>query len=451
MAVLDGITPAWGQYNPASLGWDSNDIVPYSYKGTPFPAGVQQITVPLWDALLDQIVPLIPGGLQNPGCWGYNPDSRTVGGTPSYHTVGCALDVNAPSNPFLPGGGSAPHTIPDQAAEIALSLGMEWGGDWTVPVDYMHFEIHLTPAQVQTVAQRLREARVIARGLDYSARRIPGTAIRDAGFGFVMRYLWFPGQQHAYLTREEAADLLASGIAIGPIFESGGNRALAGRAAGRADGQLVLEQLAVVGAPTDQCVYFTVDFDTTQAQYGAIREYFIGAQEAIGPGRVCGYGEYEVLKHLLDDGLIVYGWQTNAWSGGQTDPRIAIWQDAIPANNVRVAGVACDPNTLYGPAGLWGGQQISTGGGLVANISDADAAGLVRDSRDTNLSLVPAWEETGLNAGQILAELYKRPAAGVDQAALDAAVAKAVATATKGLVADVIKGVADQLAARLKD
>jgi hypothetical protein len=68
--------------------------------------------------------------------------------------------VNAPANPYYAGGGNHPHAIPDTANALARSLGMEWGGGWSTPKDYMHFEIHLTPAQVHTVAGRLSGAPV---------------------------------------------------------------------------------------------------------------------------------------------------------------------------------------------------------------------------------------------------------------------------------------------------
>jgi hypothetical protein len=156
--VLSGITPAFGNYNVAGLGWPVGNpsvIVPYSYKGIPFPAGVHRATVPLWNALLDGLTGPLGVQLMNPGCWGYNDRSITGGGSPSFHAAGLALDVNAPSNPYYASGGNHPHTIPDAANALARSLGMEWGGGWTSPVDYMHFEIHLTPAQVQIVAGRL--------------------------------------------------------------------------------------------------------------------------------------------------------------------------------------------------------------------------------------------------------------------------------------------------------
>lgn len=161
MDVLTGITPAFNNYNVKSLGWpvgNASVIVPYSYKGTPFPGGVHRDTVPLWNALLDELTGRLGVKLMNPGCWGYNNRSIRSGGTPSFHSAGLALDVSAPANPYLASGGSAKHSIPDAAAGVARSLGMEWGGAWTSPKDYQHFEIHLTPAQVKTVAARLSVA-----------------------------------------------------------------------------------------------------------------------------------------------------------------------------------------------------------------------------------------------------------------------------------------------------
>lgn len=198
-------------------------------------------------------------------------------------------------------------------------------------------------------------------GLDYSAGRIPGTAIRDAGYKFVMRYLWFPGQQHAYLNPEEARDLRAAGVAIGPIFESTAERAAQGYAAGAADAHTAAEQLADVGAPADQAIYFTVDFDAPEGVQGAINDYFRGAASVVGVDRVGCYSGFFPLARLLNGGLTRYGWQTLGWSGGNREPRAALFQNG---NVTSVAGVKCDINELTGPAGLWG--DTSTGGGGVS-------------------------------------------------------------------------------------
>ncbi|RJQ77399.1 DUF1906 domain-containing protein [Pseudonocardiaceae bacterium YIM PH 21723] len=195
---------------------------------------------------------------------------------------------------------------------------------------------------------------VTTLGLDYSAGRIAGAAIRDAGYSYVMRYLWFPGQGHAYLTADEAQDLLGAGVAIGPIFESTADRAAQGWDAGVADANTAAGQLNTVGAPGDQVVYFAVDFDASEGQQGAINDYFRGAASVLGAGRVAAYGGYWPISRLFDAGLIAYGWQTAAWSGGNVDNRISLFQRIGTSN---VAGIDCDINELYKPAGLWGGED----------------------------------------------------------------------------------------------
>jgi len=196
--------------------------------------------------------------------------------------------------------------------------------------------------------------------LDYSAGRIPGEALVDAGVTAVMRYLWFPGQQHAYLTDTEAADLRAHGIGIGPIFESTANRAAEGFDAGVADAHTAVNQLDVVGAPADQVVYFTIDFDAAEEQQDEINAYFRGVASIVGVDRIGCYGGFYPLSRVLNAALSKYGWQTLGWSGGNKEARAALYQNG---ERMSVAGVDCDINELTGPAGLWGGE----GGGVSAD------------------------------------------------------------------------------------
>ena len=194
-------------------------------------------------------------------------------------------------------------------------------------------------------------------GLDYSAGRIPGAAIRDAGYGFVMRYLWFPGQQHAFLTADEALDLRAAGIAIGPIFESTASRAAQGWDAGVADANTAVEQLEAVGAPTDQVIYFTIDFDAAEDVQGAINDYFRGAASVVGVDRVGCYGGFWPLSRVFNRRLTRYGWQTLGWSGGNREQRAALYQNG---KRTSIAEIDCDVNELTGPAGLWGQEGGET-------------------------------------------------------------------------------------------
>jgi hypothetical protein len=129
-------------YDPASFGWSPDaDLVPFSYGGVSC-GSVSRYAAPLFRAVLGRVVPRLPGGRLHT-CSGYAHRNIRGGTTLSFHAYGLAIDVDAESNPFRPGGGYAPHTIPDDAGRLAGPLGVVWGGDWTAPIDYMHFEVHV--------------------------------------------------------------------------------------------------------------------------------------------------------------------------------------------------------------------------------------------------------------------------------------------------------------------
>jgi hypothetical protein len=75
--------------------------------------------------------------------WSYI--NRAVRGekTKSNHAFGLAIDVNALTNP-LGGTGDMPANV---VAEWEREGGV-WGGSWSRP-DLMHFETHLTPAEIK--------------------------------------------------------------------------------------------------------------------------------------------------------------------------------------------------------------------------------------------------------------------------------------------------------------
>jgi hypothetical protein len=133
--------------DPSSFGWvRASNIVPFNYGGQTI--GVAGGTEGLWRALLDALIPSVPGGLLSLG--GY--ENRNIAGTntPSFHSYGLALDVNAGQNyRGLPGYGRGGFgEIPGELAHaLATRFGMEWGGDWGY-TDPMHFEVHVSPGQI---------------------------------------------------------------------------------------------------------------------------------------------------------------------------------------------------------------------------------------------------------------------------------------------------------------
>ena len=71
-------------------------------------------------------------------CWGYarrpikNPDG-SLSNTPSNHSWGLAIDINAPVNCF-----AVLHTIPATMGALWTSYGFRWGGDYSTTKDWMH-------------------------------------------------------------------------------------------------------------------------------------------------------------------------------------------------------------------------------------------------------------------------------------------------------------------------
>lgn len=87
--------------------------------------------------------------------WGYA--NRAIAGTttPSNHSWGLAVDLDAPENPYLPaavhrqahplrktfpGGRVLRSTMPEDVEAIANRWGFGWGGRYTTRPDPMHFE-----------------------------------------------------------------------------------------------------------------------------------------------------------------------------------------------------------------------------------------------------------------------------------------------------------------------
>lgn len=197
-------------------------------------------------------------------------------------------------------------------------------------------------------------------GLDYSAGRPGGAAIRAAGYGFAVRYLDNGlGGSRANLTAAEVADLQANGVAVALVWERkllppAPDRATQGRAAGAADAAAAKAAAAAVGL-AGLPIYFAVDFDIPDyapanpdplAKLGPVGVYFGGVRSVLPIGQVGVYGGYWAVKRVLDAGLASIAWQTVAWSGGNVDPRIALYQRL---GTVNVGGVDCDVDEARQP------------------------------------------------------------------------------------------------------
>ncbi len=181
--------------------------------------------------------------------------------------------------------------------------------------------------------------------LDYSFARFSGAQVHDLGAVAVCRYLTVvnPSTQGKLLTRAEAEGLSAAGVGIVSNFEFDDKDAMGGYHQGKEYAGLAREQHAAAGGPDGRPIYFSVDFDVPDyaghlpnapehalAKLGPIAEYFRGINDAFGGSQwVGGYGGYWAIKRLFEAGLIAWGWQTVAWSGGQRYPRAVLRQEGF--------------------------------------------------------------------------------------------------------------------------
>jgi hypothetical protein len=165
------------------------------------------------------------------------------------------------------------------------------------------------------------------QGVDYSFTRPSPSGLKAAGYDFAIRYTG--GSASKDITAIEAQALQAAGLDIIIVFESTTNRMQSGYNAGVSDANMAVTQATAAGAPQNFFCYFGCDFDAQLSDQTAINAYLDGAASVLGSvNRVGFYGGYYPLKRVLDAGKAAKGWQTTAWSGGLTDSRISLFQNA---------------------------------------------------------------------------------------------------------------------------
>jgi len=111
--------------------------------------------------LVYQVAPVAAYGWNDEASMAANNSStfnyRLILGTDrlSNHSFGRALDLNPAQNPYFARDGkvypegaaydpAVPGTITPEVVKLFKEKGWFWGGDWTVPVDYQHFEKSIT-------------------------------------------------------------------------------------------------------------------------------------------------------------------------------------------------------------------------------------------------------------------------------------------------------------------
>ena len=169
-------------------------------------------------------------------------------------------------------------------------------------------------------------SRVYKYGIDFAWRAVRARQAWNMGARFAASYLstdasknWTRALIHAYH---------AVGLGTVCVWETTATRALARYAAGRTDARAALRQERALGVPASKPIYFAVDFNETARQAPKVASYFRGVDSVLGVSRTGGYGSYWTISRLFKAGLIRFGWQTSAWSGGRWDRRAQLQQYA---------------------------------------------------------------------------------------------------------------------------
>lgn len=262
-------------------------------------------------------------------------------------------------------------------------------------------------------------------GIDFSGPRPTAQALKAAGRDFVLRYARSFTHPKS-ITAAEAAYWKANGIDVAIVDEVGADRALQGRAVGRADATAAKAAVISVGGPHDGgVIYCAVDFDATSGQMPAVLDYIRGYADVLGVARAGVYGSYDVCAAAKAAGVCRYFWQTYAWSGGRQFPG-HLYQYS---NSHTLGGVDVDyDRALTADFGQWGATPDTGGLHMDADVKTAfDAIPTATEiAQAVAVRLNPLGTDVKTvvtKVGQLLSVLQ---AAGVDDAKRDAAVLGAI-------------------------
>ncbi|GAA1951547.1 glycoside hydrolase domain-containing protein [Amycolatopsis minnesotensis] len=260
-------------------------------------------------------------------------------------------------------------------------------------------------------------------GLDYSAGRIPGRAIRSAGHSFAIRYAGTPGRTKN-IKAAEYADLVASGVTVWLVYENGINDAMGGFRGGVAAARAARADADAIGYPNGP-IFFCADRHLAPGEVGTALTYLDGAASVLGRESVGAYGFSEFINPARDGGRAAFFWQCGSRSAVR--PGVHVYQ----RNNgtAQVGGIKCDINDLLIP--IMKGDDMSandvigkrpdgtdiTIGDALANLylgafyggGGSGSRAVYATVNAINDDLGKVWDTTGaVTAGGASADMYTR-------------------------------------------
>lgn len=152
-------------------------------------------------------------------------------------------------------------------------------------------------------------------GVDYSHARPSRAQLDAAKAKFCVRYLIDSARDRGKgLTRTEALTLNSWGRFVVSNFEYEVGGPKRGFNQGVADARTALAEIQEMGIPR-RVVYFSIDWDMTDAEWPAVRAYLDGCASIVGKANVGVYGGLRAVSRAYSAGYR-WLWQTYAWSGG---------------------------------------------------------------------------------------------------------------------------------------
>lgn len=276
--------------------------------------------------------------------------------------------------------------------------------------------------------------------LDYSAGRLTGQQVSDAGYGGCIRYIDAPERITAkHTTPAEYASLVAAGREVYLVFEVGTTDAEGGFAQGVAYARRALAGAVHLGYTG--VIFFCDDRPSTTATQTNI-DYIRGAASVLGWPRTGGYGFRAFIQALKAQTPCSNFWQAGARSTLQ--PYVQIWQD----NNWKgtVGGIGVDRNLILSPLPngntdvltqadgntQWAAKNLYTGETRTAPVADwiGETNAIARKAVDIVAPMYNELDafvtETRTALAEIKAQLAALTAPGPTAEQLDAAFTRAL-------------------------
>lgn len=181
-------------------------------------------------------------------------------------------------------------------------------------------------------------------GLDYSAGRIPGVAIRAAGIRFVLRYAGTPGRTKN-ITKPEYADLVGAGVQVLLVHENTINDIQGGFPGGVGAAHAARADADAIGYPPGGVIFFCADRHLSATEIPIGLAYIRGAASVLGQDAVGAYGFSEFVDAVKATGAARWIWQCGSRS--TVGPAVHLYQRNT--GTTRVNGIDCDINDLLLP------------------------------------------------------------------------------------------------------